>query len=287
MSLKSPQFFFFALLTVISIAIGATFLLANDMRNLRQLLLRFDLELPRTETPVPVVKEQAEAPREVANRPDGIKVPERLFADFGVPEQTFARTILTRPEAICDRLRDAGFSGMERRQALSREGWECSVLKTVGGGDAAEGTASSIFVFIRVDGREDRVESFRVKINIERPDERNETLALAVRAADVFLRFVRWDASGEITQRIAALDTFDVTRFGSRIRLMREMGDVPRYNFFAAELPKPKPKRPFDAFFDRDRWLPVSDDAIRLPAGFSAGVPTSMPLPRAALPGQP
>ncbi len=194
------------------------------MRNLRQLLLRFDLELPRTETPVPVVKEQAEAPREVANRPDGIKVPERLFADFGVPEQTFARTILTRPEAICDRLRDAGFSGMERRQALSREGWECSVLKTVGGGDAAEGTASSIFVFIRVDGREDRVESFRVKINIERPDERNETLALAVRAADVFLRFVRWDASGEITQRIAALDTFDVTRFGSRIRLMREMG---------------------------------------------------------------
>ncbi|SIR39247.1 hypothetical protein SAMN05880582_1127 [Rhizobium sp. RU20A] len=280
MSLKSPQFFFLALLAAIIIAIGATFLLANDKRNLRQLLLHFGVEL----THVPerngarLPQGPQTAPTDV--RPKVVALPSLLFADFGVPEQGFSRVILLPPEAICDRLREAGFSQMERQKAFARQGWECSVLKTVGSGGDDETPKSSIFVFIRVDGKDNRVESFRVKINIERPEDRLETLSLAVRAADVFLRFVRWDNSGEITQRIAGLEEFNMTRFGSRLSMKREMGDVPRYNFYAAELVRPKPEFPFDAYFDRDRWLPYlqGESDIRLPPALRANLPVFMSL---------
>ncbi len=277
MNVKSPQFFFLALLMAISIAIGATVLLANDKRNLRQLLLHFGVELTdaKPEQPAPAPPQPAAAVQKT------MLLPEHLFLDLGDADQTFSRVILTPPEAICDRLRDAGFANMERQEAFARKGWECSVLQTVGD-EKDESKASSIFVFIRVDGPDNRVESFRIKMNIARPEDKQQTLSLAVRAADVFLRFVRWDASGEITQRIAGLEEFDITRFGSRIRLKREMGDVPRYNFYAAELPQKKSMYPSDTFFDRHRWMPISDAfaGVRLPASFSYAFPALLPLPR-------
>lgn len=259
--------FFTGAVALIFTAILATVLLANEQRNLKQLLAA--LGLPAS-TPEP---EEPPAPPRPPPRmpPPQVMLPERIFADLDAPEQQFLRQIRSNPRALCDGLRDAGFRDLEWTAAESGR-WECSSL--VPFPRPGEEKSSSIFIFVK-GSDQDEISSFRVKLNIEHPEDAQAVTSAAARAASVFLTHVRWADRESIALKIQALDAFDLERFGSRIRFAQESGETPRYNFLANQGTETRAKTIAGTYFDREKWLTPGDGSpvtfVLGPAAWNAG----------------
>ncbi|MDX0566384.1 hypothetical protein GOD83_20650 [Sinorhizobium medicae] len=260
-------FFFFAM-GLIFAAIAATVLLANEQRNLKQILSRLGFH-----TPAPQAERQpriARGPRKEPDQPKGF-LPAHIFADLQTPEQQFIRQIRSDPRALCEGLSDAGFRDLEWKSAESGR-WECSSLVPF----VRPGQEPSSSIFILVKGRgEEEITSFRVKLNIEHGGDTPVVTSAAARAASVFLNEVRWAGSASITLKIQALQEFDLERFGSRIQFRREMGDTPRYNFLANQTARTRPKSVAELYFDREKWLTPGEGAS---VSFTQG-PSAWPRP--------
>lgn len=263
----SGKLFFLIALLVIFAGILTTVLLANDGRNLRLLLRYLEIEVPAEITLSSSSSPKQEDPvrfrpiKGTRLSPARMALPTYAFADMKSPPQTFLRAIRSDPRSLCDQVKEAGFRGMDWVISSSnRDNWECSSLTTLlpsTDGNGAE--QSSIFVLIKGDG-ENRVTSFRVKLNIERPADSGPVAALAADAAMIFLERVQWENSEEVVRLVRSLKEFELDNFGSRIRFRKEMGEVPRYNFIASQAPGKPRKSPVATYFDRERWLPLSDD---------------------------
>ncbi|WP_331372452.1 DUF6030 family protein [Sinorhizobium chiapasense] len=263
--------FFFLAVGLVFTAILATALLANEQRNLKKLLTAAGVPTTFLEQAKPETK-QAEPLHEVSKKPEAprILLPARIFEDLRTPEQQFLREIRSDPRALCEGLRDAGFRELEWKSAESGR-WECSSLIPLA--RPGEDNPSSIFIFVKGSG-EDEITSFRVKLNIERPEDTQAVTSAAAKAASVFLTQVRWADSESIALRIHALREFDLKRFGSRIQFKQESGDVPRYNFLANQAARTRPKSIAELFFDRGKWLTPGDGSavsfVRGPAAWNA-----------------
>ena len=277
--------FLIALLSV-SLAIGLTVLLAEDMRNLRLLMRRLGLDPQQifaeieslVASPVPP---PAFPPLEKTARLPALKVqlPEGLMGDLKAPQQSFVRRILDPPAELCEAFDKAGFSPMVWAPSasglggLGAAGFECSVILPVGEPPARSSTPpiqtengeeivddgpqqSSVFVYVH-GPRVDAFDTFRIKMNIESPGDREAVLALASKAAALFFKQVQWEDAGDIAQRILKAEPFEQRDFGSRLQLKKEFGDTPRYNFMAAEGRRPQARTPYERFFDREQWLPL------------------------------
>lgn len=270
---RSGIAFFFLAVGLVFTAILATVLLANEQRNLKQLLTAAGLPTGFLET-----AKQAEAMKQAEPVAEAPKIPEaprmllpaRTFEDLHAPEQQFLREIRSDPRALCEGLREAGFRELEWKSAESGR-WECSSLIPLA--RPGEDDPSSIFIFVKGSG-EDEITSFRVKLNIERPEDTQAVTSAAARAASVFLTQVRWADSESIALRIQALKEFDLKRFGSRVQFKKESGDVPRYNFLANQAARTRPKSIAELFFDRGKWLTPGDGSavsfVRGPTAWNA-----------------
>ena len=252
------RFFLVALVLIIT-AILATALLANEQRNLRKVLVALGLPTTFLERNKP---SEPMADKPARREPPRIALPAWTFQDLQTPEQQFLRVIRSDPKALCDELRDAGFRELEwKAGAGERAQWECSSL--VSFPRPGEDKPSSIFIFVKGSGEEE-ITSFRVKLNIERPDDRQAVTTAAARAASVFLDHVRWADAASVTLQIQALKEFDLKRFGSRIQFKRESDEVtPRYNFLANQPPRARPKSIAELYFDRSKWLAYGDASQR------------------------
>lgn len=242
--------FFLVAFALIVMAILATVLLANGQRNLKQLLRALDLPITFLEPGKP-----PEAPEvRVKRQPPHVALPVWTFQDLQTPEQQFLRVIRSDPRALCDELRAAGFRELEWKSSGGERGqWECSSL--VSFPRPGVDKTSSIFIFIKGSGEEE-ISSFRVKLNIERPEDAQAVTTSAARAAAVFLDHVRWADGGSIALQIQALKEFDVKRFGSRVQFKRETDETTaRYNFLANQPARARPKSIAELYFDRDKWL--------------------------------
>ncbi|MDK1493404.1 DUF6030 family protein [Sinorhizobium sp. 7-81] len=278
---RSGIAFFFLAVGLVFTAILATVLLANEQRNLKQLLTVAGLPTTFLEEAKQETK-QAEPVREFRKKPEPPRVllPARTFEDLNTPEQQFLREIRSDPRALCEGLRQAGFRELEWKSAESGR-WECSSL--VPFARPGEDTPSSIFIFVKGNG-EDEITSFRVKLNIERPNDTQAVTSAAAKAASVFLTQVRWADSEGIALRLQALKEFDLKRFGSRIQFKQESGDVPRYNFLANQAARSRPKSIAELFFDRGKWLTPGDgSAVSVVRGPTAwNVPDAVSEPSGA-----
>jgi len=252
------RFFLVALVLIIT-AILATALLANEQRNLRKVLVALGLPTTFLERNKP---SEPMADKPARHEPPRIALPAWTFQDLQTPEQQFMRVIRSDPKALCDELRDVGFRELEwKAGAGERAQWECSSL--VSFPRPGEDKPSSIFIFVKGSGEEE-ITSFRVKLNIERPDDRQAVTTAAARAASVFLDHVRWADAASVTLQIQALREFDLKRFGSRIQFKRESDEVtPRYNFLANQPPRARPKSIAELYFDRSKWLAYGDASQR------------------------
>ena len=281
---QSGKLFFLVALLVIVAGILATVLLANDGRNLRLLMRYFGIE-PSARITFSAAPEKPVRVRPIKGKrlpPARMALPTYAFADMKSPPQTFLRVIRSDPRSLCEQVKEAGFRGMDWVISSSiKDNWECSSLTTLLPSTDGNGAdESSIFVLIKGDG-ENRVTSFRVKLNIERPADSGPVAALAADAAMIFLERVQWENSEEVVRLVRSLKEFELESFGSRIRFKKEMGEVPRYNFTASQAPGKPRKSPVAAFFDRERWLPLSDDyKAPMVGGMMAGEGSGgLPLP--------
>ena len=252
------RFFLVALILIVT-AILATALLANEQRNLKKVLVALGLPttfLAKSKPSEPTAEKPAR------REPPRIALPAWTFQDLQTPEQQFLRVIRSDPKALCDELRDAGFRELEwKAGAGERAQWECSSL--VSFPRPGEDKPSSIFIFVKGSGEEE-ITSFRVKLNIERPEDRQAVTTAAARAAAVFLDHVRWADAASVTLQIQALKEFDLKRFGSRIQFKRESDEVtPRFNFLANQPPRARPKSIAELYFDRSKWLAYGDAGLR------------------------
>ncbi|MBB4186923.1 hypothetical protein GGE07_003583 [Sinorhizobium terangae] len=275
--------FFFLAVGLVFTAILATVLLANEQRNLKQLLAAAGLPTTFLETAKQETKQTTPA-REAPRKTEAPRMllPVRTFEDLHTPEQQFLRAIRSDPRALCDGLRDAGFRELEWKSAESGR-WECSSLVPLT--RPGEDNPSSIFIFVK-GSDEDEITSFRVKLNIERPEDAQAVTSAAAKAASVFLTQVRWADGESIALQIQALKEFDLKRFGSRIQFKQEAGDVPRYNFLANQAARSRPKSIAELFFDRSKWLTPGDGStvsfVRGPAAWNA--PNAVPEKSSASP---
>ncbi|WEX77188.1 DUF6030 family protein [Sinorhizobium numidicum] len=252
---RSGIAFFFAAVGLVFTAILATVLLANEQRNLKHLLAAFglptsSLEAEKQPQPIPEVAKKLQPPTTL--------LPARIFDDLHTPEQQFLRQIRSDPRALCEGLREAGFSELAWKSAESGR-WECSSLVPFARPD--EEKSSSIFIFVKGSG-EDEITSFRVKLNIEHAEDTQAVTSAAATAASVFLTQVRWADRESIALKIQALHEFDLKRFGSRIQFKQESGDTPRYNFLANQAARTRPKSIAELYFDRAKWLTPGDGSM-------------------------
>lgn len=179
-------------------------------------------------------------------------------------------------------MKEGGFGNLDwTENIVTKKNWECLSFTEV---RARAGSKKKSSVFISINGNaENRVTSFRVKLNIEDLDDTIQVTDLAGNAANIFLRQVRWENPGEILGKIHGLEVFDIHAFGSRIQFKREFGDTPRYNFLAYEVGKSGIALPVDRYFDRNLWFPLtSSDGLPMVEGMMAGEGSQgLPLPDA------
>lgn len=268
---RSGKTFFLVAVGLIFAGILATVLFANGQRNLR-LLLAY-LGHPDLLTTAEPAQKQVKITRSKSVRlpPARMALPAYAFADLKAPQQQLIRLIQSDPRTLCEQLRAGGFGELDWTVSSgNRDNWECSSsVDLPARGEGAIG--SSIFIFIKGDG-ENRVTSFRVKLNIENPADTIKVADLAGNAANIFLQQVRWENPAEIIGKIRALEAFDIRSFGSRIQFKREFGETPRYNFFANQVTRRGPKTPGDLFFDRGEWFPLTgSDGLPMIDGMMAG----------------
>ena len=81
----------------------------------------------------------------------------------------------------------------------------------------------------------------------------------AIAAIETFLAEMRWNEKPGFLDDIRSLKEFDIAQLGSRMRLKKETGETPRYNFtITADRTRPHGTSSSD-YFERDRWLPMPD----------------------------
>jgi hypothetical protein len=280
---RSGKIFFLLAVLTVFVAIFATVLLANDRRNLKLLLDYAGFPQASPSVPRSIERKSPFAARRDRLPAPLMTLPAHAFSNFNAEEQRFVRLIQSDPQTLCDRLRSRGFAGLEWTvSSASKDSWECSSLNSLPK-PAGEGTiASSVFIAIKGDS-ENRVTSFRVKMNIEQPTDRDAVVRLGGEAATIFLRQVRWDNSDEVLMKIQALENFDIRNFGSRIQLKKEFGETPRYNFLANQTIDRRKQKLEARFFDRSEWFPLPEGAADpLSGGIISGegaVPGEITLP--------
>ncbi len=267
---RSGKIFFLVALGLVFAGILATVLLANSHRNLDLLLtyLGYPNLIPQIEPAQQQIK--ITQSRSIRMPPARMVLPVYAFNDLRSPEQHFIRLIQSDPLTLCEQLRDGGFG--ELAWTISRankDDWECSSSVDLPPSGAPE--QSSLFIVIKGDG-ENRVTSFRIKLNIENAADTAKVSQLAGEAANIFLRQVRWGNPEEIIGKIHALEPFDFRKFGSRIQFKKEFGDTPRYNFFANQITARGKKTAENLYFDRSRWFPLTgSDGLPMIDGMMAG----------------
>lgn len=269
---RSGKIFFLVAVGLVFAGILATVLLANSHRNLDLLLTYLgypDLMTRAVSAPGHVKITQS---RGIRMPPARMVLPVYAFADFKAPEQHFIRLIQSDPRSLCEQLKSGGFGALDWTvSSAHKDNWECSSSVDLPPENGDDDKRSSLFIFIKGDG-ENRVTSFRVKLNIENAADTRKVAELAGRAANIFLRQVRWGTPEEIIGKIHALDPFDISNFGSRIQFKKEFGETPRYNFLANQINTPGKKMPADLFFDRGKWFPLTgSDGLPMVDGMMAG----------------
>jgi len=269
---RSGRLFFIITLALVFTAILATVLLAHRHRNLDLLLTSLGYpDLLTREEPAPgrVKITQSKGVRPPAAR---MVLPVYAFANFKAPEQHFIRLIQSDPKTLCEQVKASGFGDLEWTvSSVNKDNWECSSFIDLWKETDSKMKRSSIFISIHGDG-ENRVTSFRVKLNVENAADTIKVVDLAGNAANIFLRRVRWENPGEILGKIHGLEAFDIRNFGSRIQFKREFGEPPRYNFLANQISKPGKETPGATFFDRRKWFPLTGrDGLPMVDGMMAG----------------
>ncbi|RIY02463.1 hypothetical protein D3218_03570 [Aureimonas flava] len=162
--------------------------------------------------------------------------------DLNLRGQAFrlARPVPEAPAAVCQAFAAAGWSAGDWGASPLGDREECLAERAYGDRGSADG-----FAVLR--GRETLME-IRIKLNLGADARRLEAARDAGDLVAGLFRRWRWGGGVDLARRIAALQPFEAELGGTRVRLMREHGDVERWNLV---LLFPAPSAPNEAALRR------------------------------------
>lgn len=201
--------------------------------------VRPDGEEPLVTVRAPRVVETRSVPREPVPTPQALTV--QRFAglrdlDLRGHQPRFVRLVPEAPEAVCETFRQAGWS---------TDGWEASPLGEMQEcvAERSFGDSRKVGGFAVLRGGE-TLSELRVKLNFVDPSGRDAAVRDVAKLITTLFDRWRWDGGRALGDRIAALEPFKATMLDTRVILMREHGDVERWNL---SLRFPSPPKPPEA----------------------------------------
>jgi hypothetical protein len=170
---------------------------------------------------------------------------------LGPVRPAFRRGVRGEPEAVCERLRAAGWPmGRWTRSLVGGGRGECAGRRSYPA--TAGRAATTVFAMLRgaaEPGGGEALREIRMKLNLLDPGTAARAVAETAGALDEAFAALGWPAPAGSLAGIAALAPFASEERGVRIRFWREVGDDERYNL-TVELPRPL------AVPDATRFLP-------------------------------
>jgi hypothetical protein len=273
---KSAMLLFAVLLVAFALAIAATLLLANDRRNLRILLDRYDLNWllePATGEP-----RGTRALRGRRLAPVPISIPARYFTG---PESAaigaFVREVRASGGELCAAFKAAGVdnSGWQPSQFDSKT-YECLSETLLPATE--EGGQNASFFFIAKGTPEGEVGSIRMKLVAPETEDGQTVHRLLVKALEQLIEQARWLDLAPAIASAEALSDFTAVRFGVSFRFTHEFTAPRSYNLIVLPTSKDPAVKRSRAYFDTLQWLPLPSVIARLPEYLRPHVVATKPL---------
>lgn len=264
---KSALLLFVSLLVVFTLVIAATLLLANDRRNLRLLLDRYDIDwMTEKETEKEITQPsgtRALRGRRLTAAP--VSIPVQFFAPPEVEAfGAFVREVRAKGADLCAAFKAAGIenNGWQPSQ-FDTKTYEC-LTETVFAADE-NGAQNASFFFIAKGTPEGEIRSIRMKLVAPETPEGDSVHRLFIKAMEQLIAEARWLDLTPAVESAETLTDFTSARFGISFRFTHEFTAPRSYNLIvvpASGDPRVKRSR---QFFDQDQWLPVPRAVDRLP----------------------
>lgn len=276
---KSAMLLFAALLAAFTCAIIATLLLANDMRNLRILLDRYDLEWLIVETPPQPPGTRAVTGRRLAAVP--LAIPARFFAG---PEMAalgaFVREVRANGGELCAAFQAAGVDNQGWQQSqFDRKTFECLSETLLPA--KAEGAQNASFFFIIKGTPEGEVSSIRMKLVAPENADGETVHRLLIKTLEQLIEKTRWLDLAPALASAEALADFTAVRFGLSFRFTHEFSAPRSYNLIILPTVREPAVSRSRTYFDSPQWLKLPAVIARLPGFLLPHIVATAPMPSA------
>lgn len=252
---KSRVVFWIFMLAIVA-GIIATALLANDKRNLRDLVQRYKItwiNLDAEVTPKPLTTARR------GNRliPSAFTFPSRLprhaFESFKTPPSTFLRHWQVTGERLCAAFSEAGLDVQPWHQGdLYSSTYECSAEITEKGTASSE--PASLFLIVRGTPAGD-ISSVRFKVILPDTDEGRAVHKKFNLAVEVLFKESRWAELDSVLDQIQQLENVKQETSGVRLVFTHEFTDVRRFNLILDLNASTPALRLTAAYFDKTKWM--------------------------------
>ncbi|MDH0613153.1 MULTISPECIES: DUF6030 family protein [unclassified Agrobacterium] len=236
----------------VCLAIGATVLLANDKKHLKNLLTYLNLTpaIQSAEPPrMKPVKRQKLATRKVYLPPQLLK-----FEQAG-DRASFARDFVLSGKELCDRFTATGFSNPQgwHSSPVNIRSFECTADLAAGNAtDPAE--RASLFLEIRGEASGE-VRSIRMKAVAPRTPDGTVILTKLDDALTMIVEQTRFADLSNMLEPARRMQPYQAQHFGISVSIKPEPTAPHRLNVILLASEQSPGLKLTRSFFDRDRWL--------------------------------
>ena len=252
---KSRVVFWILMLAIIA-GIIATALLANDKRNLRELIQRYKITWINVDD---VISPKVITTARRGNRliPSASNLPTRLplhaLDSFQTPPSAFLRRWQVSGEQLCSAFRKAGLDVEDWHQGnLYASTYECSAQVTAGGTSSSE--PASLFLIVRGTPAGD-VSSVRFKVILPATDDGRAVQKRFNRAVEILFRESKWVELDSALEQVRRLENIRQSTSGARLVFAHEFTDSRRFNLILDLSGSTSAERSTAAYFDRSKWI--------------------------------
>ncbi|MGO4437093.1 DUF6030 family protein [Rhizobium sp. RAF56] len=253
--------------SLIGLAIVSTFLLANDKRNLKALVDRYDLRWlrdvlrPHEEPALPAAAPLPASPAPARLPPPPHVTPPSHAFDPVTPEVSagFARQWEISGADLCARLAEAGIAvGPWVQSGFDAGTFECSYESPPAAQVGPQ--AASFFIIVR-GTPSGEVSNLRIKLIVPDGQAAKNIKAQFAAVLALLAKETRWDDFSAPFADAGAFRNATQTAFGAKLTFFHEYSDPQRFNFVLGLEGATPAQRRTGAYFETEKWLPIPPQA--------------------------
>lgn len=252
---------FWIFLLAVVVGIAATGLLANNKKNLRELIQRYRITWIVLD-PIELPKRVVVAKRGNRLLPSAAVFPNHLplhaLETFHLPPVALVRRWQVSGEQLCAALAKAGLDVEAWHQGdLYSSTYECS-SQTEPSGSTSQ--PASLFLLVR-GTQTGEVSSVRMKVIIPDSDDGKSVEQKFHAATEILFRESKWAELDAALDPIARLENVKQSTFGARLVFSHEFTDPRRFNLILDLNAATPQQRLTETYFDRSKWLALPQQA--------------------------